>query len=296
MNMTKLKAFCWSLMLMLIVTSCTPTTVQTPSALATLTPMPKSTNTPVLIENTRDRSGKTITILAAASLTEPFNKLGKVFESANPGIKVIFSFGGSQQLAQQIAEGAPADVFASASAKYMDAIVTADKVNTEKVLTFVKNKLVVIFPADNPAGIFTLADLAKPGIKLDLAAAEVPVGKYSLDFLDKASKDPSFPIQFKETVLQNVVSYEDNVKTVLTKVRLGEVDAGIVYSSDSSGKDVSEIGTLHIPEELNVIASYPIAPLSHSEDPDLAQAFIELVMSPQGQAILANFGFVPVVK
>ena len=131
-------------------------------------------------------------------------------------------------------------------------------------------------------------------MKLDLAAAEVPVGKYSLDFLDKASKDPSFPIHFKETVLQNVVSYEDNVKTVLTKVLLGEVDAGIVYSSDISSKNAAEIGRLDIPEELNVIARYPIAPLSDSENPDLALAFIELVMSPQGQAILANFGFVPV--
>jgi molybdate transport system substrate-binding protein len=294
MNMKKLKALCWSLTLMLVITSCIPTTSQLHAAPSTLAPLVKSTNTPVLIENTRDNSGNTITILAAASLTEPFNEIGKEFESANPGIKVIFSFAGSQQLAQQIAEGAPADVFASASTKYMDAIIAEDKVNTEKVLTFVKNKLVVIFPADNPAGILTLADLAKPGIKLDLAAAEVPVGKYSLDFLDKAAKDPSFPTQFKDSVLQNVVSYEDIVKAIQTKVQLGEVDAGIVYLSDISGKDTAEIGRLDIPKELNVIASYPIAPLSNSENPDLAQAFIELVMSPQGQAILANFGFVPV--
>ncbi len=294
--MESVKIYLLTVFLALVAVSCSPINSKSTMTSTTTGSGINPTDTPMIIQNTTDNSEKTITVLAAASLTEPFTELGKVFESENLGIKVIFSFAGSQQLAQQIAEGAPADVFASASVKYMDAIVSADKVNTEKVLTFVKNKLVVIFPADNPAGILTLADLAKPGIKLDLAAAEVPVGKYSLDFLDKASKDPSFPIQFKETVLQNVVSYEDNVKTVLTKVRLGEVDAGIVYSSDSSGKDVSEIGRLDIPEELNVIASYPIAPLSHSENPDLAQAFIGLVVSPQGQAILANFGFVTIVK
>ena len=285
--MRRLIALFWSLMLMLIIASCNPTMIA---------PVLKATDTTKIIQNTRDNSGKSITVLAAASLTEPFNELGKMFEATNPGTKVIFSFSGSQQLAQQITEGAPADVFASASEKYMDAIVAADKAKTENVKTFVENKLVVIYPADNPAGILTLIDLAKPGMKLDLAAAEVPVGKYSLDFLDKASRDQSFPIQFKETVLQNVVSYEDNVKTVLTKVKLGEVDAGIVYSSDISGKNATEIGRLDIPEELNVIARYPIAPLSNSENPDLARTFVELVMSPQGQAILANFGFVPVVK
>jgi molybdate transport system substrate-binding protein len=283
--MRSLKALLWFVMLVLVIASCSPTMIA---------PVLKATDSPEIIQNTRDNSGKTITVLAAASLTEPFTELGKMFEATNPGTEIIFSFSGSQQLAQQITEGAPADVFASASMKYMDAIVAADKAKTENVLTFVENKLVVIHPADNPAGILTLADLAKPGMKLDLAAAEVPVGKYSLDFLDKATKDPSFPIQFKDRVLQNVVSYEDNVKTVLTKVLLGEVDAGIVYSSDTSGKNAAEIGRLDIPEELNVIARYPIAPLSNSENPDLALAFIELVMSPQGQAILANFGFVPV--
>jgi len=283
--MRRLKALFWSWVLMLIIVSCNPTMI---------TPVLKAPDSPEIIQNTRDNSGKTITVLAAASLTEPFNELGKMFEATNPGTKIIFSFSGSQQLAQQITEGAPADVFASANAKYIDAIVAADKAKTGNVLNFVENKLVVIYPADNPAGLLTLADLAKPGIKLDLAASEVPVGKYSLDFLDKAAKDPSFPIQFKESVLQNVVSYEDNVKTVLTKVQLGEVDAGIVYSSDINSKNAAEIGRLDIPEELNVIARYPIAPLSNSENPDLARAFIELVMSPQGQAILTNFGFVPV--
>ena len=145
--MRRLKALFWSWGLMLIIASCNPTMI---------TPVLKATDSPEIIQNTRDNSGKTITVLAAASLTEPFNELGKMFEATNPGTKIIFSFSGSQQLAQQITEGAPADVFASASAKYMDAIVAADKAKTENVQTFVENKLVVIHPADNPAGILTL--------------------------------------------------------------------------------------------------------------------------------------------
>ena len=295
-KMKSLKALFWSLILALVIASCSPTIVPPTIEPTKIELVIKATDTPEIIQTTPDNFGKTITVLAAASLTEPFSELGKMFEAANPGVKIIFSFTGSQQLAQQITEGAPADVFASASEKYMDAMVTAEKVKTENVLTFIKNKLVVIYPTDNPAGILTLVDLSKPGVKLDLAAAEVPVGKYSLDFLDKAANDPTFPPQFKENVIKNVVSYEDNVKTVLTKVLLGEVDAGIVYTSDISGKDAAQIGRLEIPEALNVIASYSIAPLFNSKNPDLAQAFVDLVISPYGQAVLSKYGFMPAVE
>lgn len=226
-------------------------------------------------------------------MIESFTELGKMFETQNPGVKVSFNFAGSQQLAQQLDQGAGADVFASASPKYMDAAVTSKRVNKVDAKTFVKNRLVVIFPKDNPAGLKALTDLANPGLKLDLADKSVPVGQYALDFLDKAVKDPGFDPQFKVNVVKNVVSYEDNVKSVLTKVSLGEVDAGIVYVTDITAAAAAKVGKLDIPDALNIIATYPIAPISDSKNADLAKAFVALVLSPEGQQVMAKYGFIP---
>ncbi len=238
---------------------------------------------------------KTLTVLAAASLTDSFKEMGKLFESKNPGVTVSFSFAGSQQLAQQLDQGAPADVFASASKKYMDAAVTSKRVNQPDAQNFVKNVLAVIFPKANPAGITKLQDLAKPGLKLVLEDKSVPAGQYSLDFLDKAVKDPTFDPTFKDSVLKNVVSNETDVKAVVSKVSLGEADAGIVYVTDYNVA-TDKLGKLAIPDSLNTIATYPIAPISDSKNPDLAKAFVALVMSADGQAIMAKYGFVTVSK
>jgi molybdate transport system substrate-binding protein len=235
-----------------------------------------------------------LNIFAAASLTEAFGEIGKLFEGVHPGVTIVLNFADSQQLAQQINEGAPADVFASANPKQMDAVIEAGGISSGTQQTFAKNRLVVIFPKDNPAGLTELSDLAKPGLKLVLAAREVPVGQYSLDFLDKAIADPAFGATFKEDVLKNIVSYEENVKAVLTKVALGEADAGIVYLSDISGANAEKVGQIDIPDELNVIASYPIAPIKDSKNPELAQAFIEFVLSQEGQDTLAKYNFIPV--
>ena len=240
-------------------------------------------------------AAKTLTVLAAASLTDSFKEMGKLFESKNPGVTVTFSFAGSQQLAQQLDQGAPADVFASASKKYMDAAVTSKRVNQPDAQNFVKNVLAVIFPKANPAGITKLQDLAKPGLKLVLEDKSVPAGQYSLDFLDKAVKDPTFDPAFKDNVLKNVVSNETDVKAVVSKVSLGEADAGIVYVTDYNVA-ADKLGKLAIPDTLNTIATYPIAPISDSKNPDLAKAFVALVMSPDGQAIMAKYGFVTVNK
>jgi molybdate transport system substrate-binding protein len=237
-------------------------------------------------------SVKTLTVLAAASLTESFTELGRLFESQNPGVKVAFSFAGSQQLAQQLDQGAPADVFASASPKYMTAAVTSKRVNQTDAQTFVKNRLVVIFPKANPAGLTALKDLAKPGLKIDLEDKSVPSGQYSLDFLDKAVKDPGFEASFKDNVLKNVVSYETDVKVVVSKVSLGEADAGIVYITDYNAAS-DKLGKMDIPDALNTVAVYPIAPISDSKNPDLAKAFVALVLSPEGQTVMAKYGFVP---
>jgi molybdate transport system substrate-binding protein len=200
-------------------------------------------------------------------------------------------------LAQQLGQGAPADIFASANKKQMEvAILEAGRVISGTERTFVRNRLVVIYPADNPAGLTQLQDLTRPGLKLILAAQEVPVGQYSLDFLDKAAQDPAFGATFKEDVLKNVVSYEENVKSVLTKVSLGEGDVGIVYTSDISGDGAAQVGRLDIPDPLNTIASYPIAVVGDSAYPTQAQAFVEFVLSPIGQEVLARYGFIPVTK
>lgn len=233
----------------------------------------------------------TLTVLAAASLTTPFINLGVTFEADNPGVTVQFSFAGSQDLAEQLKQGVEADVFASASKKYMDAVVEAGRVTRDTQKTFARNGLVVIVPSTNPAGITTLKDLASKGIKLDLAAKEVPVGQYTLDFLDKAVADAELGATYKEDVLANVVSYEDNVKSVLAKVALGEADAGIVYKSDVSGDDASKVTMIEIPEALNVIASYPIAVLNDSKNAEMAQAFMDMVLGEAGQAELNKVGF-----
>jgi molybdate transport system substrate-binding protein len=237
-----------------------------------------------------------LNVFAAASLTDAFGEIGEVFEADHPGVTVIFNFAGSQQLAQQINEGAPADVFASANNRQMEVVIEAGEVTSGTQQTFVRNRLVVIYPQDNPAGLAALQDLANPGLKVVFAAQEVPVGQYSQDFLDKAAADPAFGATFKDAVVANVVSYEENVKAVLTKVALGEADAGIVYTSDISGAQAGRVGRLDIPDALNVIASYPIAPASAAQHPDLAQAFIDLVVSAEGQAILAKHNFIPAAQ
>ncbi len=296
--MKSLKLILLSLLIAAMIVSCSPTAAPTPvpiNAPATVVPTP-TVVPPSLVPESTKVEAKTLTVLAAASLTESFTEIGKLFESMNQGVTVTFSFAGSQQLAQQLAEGADADVFASASKKYMDAAVTAKQVNADDAKTFVKNRLVVIFPVDNPAGLKELKDLARPGIKLDLADKAVPVGQYSLDFLDKAVKDPGFDPQFKDNVIKNIVSYEENVKAVLNKVILGEADAGIVYVTDITVDAASKVGTIEIPDALNTIATYPISPISDSKNAELAKAFVDLVLSPDGQAIMAKYGFIPAAQ
>lgn len=234
-----------------------------------------------------------LNVFAAASLTEAFNEMGQTFSAEYPGVTLAFNFAGSQQLAQQLSQAAPADVFASANKKQMEVAIEAGRIISGTQKTFVRNRLVVIYPTDNPAGITQLQDLAKPGLKLVLAAKEVPVGQYSLDFLGKAITDTAFSPTYMDDVLKNVVSYEENVRAVLTKVSLGEGDAGIVYTSDIIGDGADKVGHLDIPDNLNTLATYPIAVVSDSAAPTQAQAFVDYVLSPAGQAVLEKYGFIP---
>lgn len=234
-----------------------------------------------------------LNVFAAASLNESFTEIGKRFESANPGTTVEFNFAGSQQLRAQIESGAPADVFASANDKEMDTAKTESLVNPDSVHDFAANRLIVIYPKNNPAKITTLADLATPGIKIDLADVSVPVGKYTQQMLDQLAADPAFGPNFKKHFLANVVSREENVKSVLTKIRLGEADAGVVYVTDVTPDAMQDVATLHVPNPFNQTARYPIAVVAQSAHPDLAAKFVAFVLSEDGQAILREYHFLP---
>jgi molybdate transport system substrate-binding protein len=212
-----------------------------------------------------------LTVYGAASLTE-------VFPAIDPAPK--YSFAGSDELATQIREGAPADVYAAASPKYPGELFEEGLV--EEPVTFASNRLVLIVPNDNPAGIEELADVTKPGTKLVIAAEGVPVGDYTRQVLDELGLNAA---------LDNVVSNEDDVKGVVGKITLGEGDVGFVYATDAAaaGDDVTVI---ELPEGSQPPIEYQMAVVTGSENPDAAQAFVDLVLSEEGRAQLEAAGFV----
>jgi molybdate transport system substrate-binding protein len=231
-----------------------------------------------------------LTVFTAASLTEAFQEIAATLEQGNPGTKVTFNFAGSPTLRTQLAQGARADVFASADEPNMQG-AQQDGTIAGEARMFARNLLVVIMPAPNPAGIATLQDLAQSGLKLVLTRKEVPVGNYARQSLDKMSQDAAFGRDFATRVLANLVSEETNVKQVVTKVQLGEADAGIVYASDVTPAVRGVLQVLPIPEPLNVVARYPIAVVKDAANAAGARTFIEYVLSPAGQAILTRHGF-----
>jgi molybdate transport system substrate-binding protein len=235
----------------------------------------------------------TLTVFAAASLADAFTRIGEQFEQQYPGVRVAFNFAGSQQLVQQLAQGAPADVFASANEAQMLVAIQEGRVMPGSDQVFTGNLLVAILPPGNPADVQALPDLAKAGLRLVLADSNMPAGKYTQEFLALASQDPAFGPAFQAGVTGNIVSYEENVRAVLSKVLLGEADAGIVYRSDIAGLGPDQVQSLPIPDHLNPLAVYSIAPVIESVQTELANAFITAVQSPNGQAILAEYGFLP---
>jgi len=236
--------------------------------------------------------GGDLTVFAAASLTDAFTQIGDDIEADNPDITIEFNFAGSQALATQLVEGAPADVFASANNTQMQVAVDAGLITAEPEV-FVQNRLALVVPADNPAGIETPADLAGDDLSLVLANADVPVGRYARESLCAMGEDPAtYGEGFVAAVAANIASEEEDVRTVLTRVQLGEADAGIVYVSDVTEDVASDVEIIEIPDDVNILASYPIAPLDEGNQ-DLAAAFIAYVLGPDGQATLEEFGFMP---
>ncbi|MFL6025214.1 MAG: molybdate ABC transporter substrate-binding protein [Marmoricola sp.] len=221
--------------------------------------------------------GETITVYAAASLTEVFTTLGTKFEKDHPGVKVNFSFGGSSDLVAQIQQGAPADVFASADTKNMDKL-TADGLQGSAPQDFASNTLEIVTPPDNPAGIDSLDDLARKGVALVICTPEVPCGSAAQKVEESAH------LAFKP------VSEEQSVKDVLAKVAAGEADAGLVYVTDAKAAGDTVHGVTFA-ESASAVNTYPIATLKDSKHADLARAFVDLVLGSVGQQTLAGAGF-----
>jgi len=232
--------------------------------------------------------GGELTVFAAASLTEAFERVAADLEAAHPGLDISYSFAGSQALVTQLREGARADVFASANEAQMSAARDNGNV-TGPAPAFARNRLTVVVPAANPAGIASAGDLVKEGVKLVLAQPEVPAGKYARQAVCAMAADPAFGADFARRVAANVVSEEEDVRDVLAKVELGEADAGIVYVTDAlAGGD--QVSTAEIPAAFNPVASYPVAAVAGGDEA-LADAFIGYLLSEDGQATLATFGF-----
>lgn len=234
----------------------------------------------------------TLNVFAASSLTESFGEIAKQYQASHPNIKIVYNFNGSQILVQQITNGANADIFASADTANMNKAITAKVVSNPQV--FARNKLAVIIPAGNPGSITALKDLARKGTKIVLAAPAVPAGKYSLQILDTMAKSPDYGPTFESSVKANVVSQEDNVKAVVQKVQLGEADAGIVYRTDVTAAVANQIKMIDIPDDFNVVAEYPVAVTLKSAHSTEALAFVNYLLSADGQAILTRFHFIGV--
>ncbi|HEV7534346.1 MAG TPA: molybdate ABC transporter substrate-binding protein [Acidimicrobiia bacterium] len=221
-----------------------------------------------------------ITVLAAASLTDSFTEMGKAFEAANPGVHVKFSFDSSSTLAGQANAGAPADVFASADDANMKK--ATDTGTAQDARPFTRNRLAIIVGKGNPKGVASVKDFER--VTWVRCADGVPCGDYAKQILANAKVDTSGSHAPK--------SLEANVKGVVTKVTSGSVDAGIVYVTDGKAAS-SNSETIDIPDDVNVIANYPIARLKQTGHADGASAFIAFVIAAQGQSILAKYGFLP---
>jgi molybdate transport system substrate-binding protein len=232
-----------------------------------------------------------VVVFAASSLTDAFKELASEFQKAHPRARAVFSFGGSSQLAIQLVNGARADVFASADQDQMD-VVQRGHVLADAQQVFVRNRLMVIAPRDNPAAITSLQDLAKPGIKVVGAQASVPIGYYTSQLLKSASASPDFGADFQQRVERNIVSREDTVRQIVAKIQLGEADAAVVYVTDVTMQIAEQFARITLPEDLQVTATYPIA-VANGRNRAGGEAFVAFVESPPAQAILARWGFLP---
>ncbi len=226
-----------------------------------------------------------LVIFAAASLRDAFTAMGEEFKRTHPGVELTFNFGGTQELRTQLEHGAAVDVFASADQRHMDELVRASRVQGPAV--FARNELVLIVSRESAATLRGLGDLPSAE-RIVIGVPEVPIGRYTLQLLERASA--AFGPDFRSRVEAKVVSRELNVRQVLAKVSLGEAQAGFVYRTDALPAR-ERVGIVTLPPELNVIAEYPIGIVKGAAHPVLARAWIDFVMSAEGQRLLGRAGF-----
>ena len=270
--------------------SATTTSALETTATGTATATAAATGTAEATEAADSLSG-TVSVFAAASLTDVFEELGQTFEAEHPEVTVEFNFAGSSALATQIEEGAPADVFASANLEQMQRLVDGGHIAGEPQV-FASNVPVLVVPADNPGEVTTPADLAKPDLRLVLALEDVPIGRYAREVIANLATDPTYGAEFEAAAIANIVSSEEDVRAVLAKLELGEADAGVVYKTDAAVSG-DLVVVIDFPADANVIAEYPIALTAEAANVDAAEAFIELVLGETGQAALTAAGFDP---
>lgn len=235
--------------------------------------------------------GGSLTVFAAASLTDAFHKIASDLQDAHPDLTVTFQTAGSQSLVTQLQEGAQADVLATANTSTMQTAVDSGLIEGDPV-PFTGNRLVIVTPKDNPAGITSLDDLAREGVRLVVAGPDVPAGKYAVNAI--CAHEANGVSGFADAVGPNIVSEETDVRSVLAKVQLGEADAGIIYASDAVASALAgnELNVVDFPASVPTTASYPIAAVAGGNT-DLARAFIAYVLSPEGQQVLIDYGFEP---
>jgi molybdate transport system substrate-binding protein len=264
----------WSITMMffLALTGCSNSSTASPTLASTLPPKNIS-----------------LKIYAPSSLTDAAKEITTAFETANPGVKLAIEFGHTPTQRLQFTQGATGDVFITASQKDMDDAIADETVASDVAKVFALNQLVVILPANNSANIQKLEELAKPGVRLLVAVVDTPIGKVTQTMFDKMDKQ--FGTGYKTKVIANVVSNESGVKPIVSKIKLGEADAGIVYVTDAVG--APDLKTITIPPEFNMIMQLNVAPLAKAANPDQAASFTAFLVSPEGQLILKKWGFLP---
>lgn len=271
------------------------TTTSAPETSSTTEPAASSTSAPETSSTTSPAAGTKVNVFAAASLSQAFPAAQEAFKKANPEyaeVEFVNNFQGTDTLVAQIEQGAPADVFASASLKYGQELL--DKGLIETPVNFVQNKLIVIVPKDNPGGIGSLEDLVQSGKKIAIGAETVPVGTYTRTVLKNIDSSGALGSDFSTKLMANVVTEADKVTAITSSVSLGEVDAGFVYVTDAtSAKD--KVAVVDIPNEYqsDPLPTYPIAVVKTDQSGGVAQAFIDFLLGDEGQEILKSFDFLP---
>ena len=275
--------------LLLVLAACSSGTGASSSGASSVAPQPSPSPSSAASPSTPPAPAA-LTIYGAASLKGALEKAKTAYEAANPGSTLTISTDSSSALETQIEQGAPADVFLSADTTNPKKLVDKGLASGAPV-TFAGNQLTIIVPTANSAAIGSPLDLAKVGVKVIGAGDAVPITKYATQLVANLGKESGYPADFAAKVSANIVSKEDNVKAVVAKIELGEGDAGIVYVTDA--KASTKVSTVDVPDSANVPATYAGVVVKASTNAAAAQAFLDWFAGPDGQAILASFGFLP---